>query len=90
MFDVISAVGGGEDLVHAVYGALGGTGILLLVHPKVHLGLMVGLTAFFPDSRLHRTFMEAFAVANGGALPPRAKNKDTPKGPKKKGKKGGK
>ncbi|HEX2924559.1 MAG TPA: hypothetical protein VHS28_11115 [Chloroflexota bacterium] len=92
MFDVISAMGGGEDLVHAVYGALGGTGILtgilMLVRPKVHLGLMVGITAFCPDSRLHRAFMEAFTVAHGGKLPPKTEEKETPKGPKKKKGKG--
>jgi hypothetical protein len=87
MLDFISAMGGGEGLVHAVLGALGaGTGTVL-VRPKVHLGLMAGITAFFPDSRIHRAFLEAFTVANGGELPPKANPpKKDRKGKKKRGK----
>lgn len=64
--DLISAVGGDETLRHAV----SGTGILLLLLPKVHLGLLVGLTCGFPNSPIHRAALEAFSVAQGGQLPP--------------------
>jgi hypothetical protein len=84
--DFISTVGGGEVLRQIIGGALG-AGVATLLLPKVHLGLMVGLTSWFPNSRIRRAFLEAFAIAQGGKLPPQIED-ETPK--KKKGKKRGK
>jgi hypothetical protein len=67
--DFISAVGGGEVLRQIIGGALG-AGAATLLLPKVHLGLMVGITSWFPRSRIRRAFLEAFSVAHGGELPP--------------------
>ena len=84
MFDeFISAVGGGEAVKHVIGGALGAGGAATLLQPKVHLGLMVGLTSWFPNTRIHRAFLEAFSIAQGKELPP----PPTDKTPRKKGKK---
>lgn len=89
MFDeFISAVGGGEALKHAIGGALGAGGAATLLQPKVHLGLMVGLTSWCPNSRVHRAFLEAFSIAQGKELPPPPPSKTTKKKGKKQGKRG--
>lgn len=71
MLDFISAVGGGEALRQVIAGALGASAVTAtLLLPKVHLGLMAGLTSWFPNSQIRRAFLEAFSVAQGGQLPP--------------------
>jgi hypothetical protein len=75
MFDVISAVGGGENVLTLVLGALATGAGSMLVRPKALLGFLVAVTAPFPGTRTHRRYLEAFAVAHGVGLPPGKKQR---------------